>query len=176
MYLPPQEQTLRHTPHTPKLQVSRANNRSPGIWKLGSYRIAHQSMRRIQTSSSASCANTAGNNPTAGVQDNARASRDNSHEARLLAWRERQAAERNANSLVGNRTTPTPQLNAQTPLLSTSNISSWQVDRTRRRKEWNGMELPGETWKQIDEGRLLTTAPVAFYCNWDIYLASRGSG
>ncbi|PMD28802.1 hypothetical protein L207DRAFT_642860 [Hyaloscypha variabilis F] len=51
--------------------------------------------------------------------------------------RERLAAERNARALVGNRTTPTPQLNAQTPLLS-SIISSWQVDRTRRRKEWNG--------------------------------------
>jgi hypothetical protein len=72
--------------------------------------------------------------PATGVRDNARAGRDNSHEARLLAWRGRQAAERNANAL---RRALTPQLNTQTPLLPASNILSWQVDRTRRQKEWN---------------------------------------
>jgi hypothetical protein len=40
----------------------------------------------------------------------------------------------------------------------------------------NGMELLGETLKQIDEAHLLITAPVAFCYNWDIYLASWGSG
>jgi hypothetical protein len=78
-----------------------------------------------------------GTNPSAGVQHNTRAGRDNSHAARLLAWRERQAAGRNANALVDNSTTPAPQLNARTPLLSTSNISSGQVNRTRRQKGWN---------------------------------------
>ncbi len=78
-----------------------------------------------------------GTNPSAGVQGNAWAGRDNSHAARLLAWRERQAARRNANALVDNSTTPPPQLNARTPLLSTSNISSGQVNHTRRQKEWN---------------------------------------
>ncbi|KAH9203797.1 hypothetical protein DL95DRAFT_418766 [Leptodontidium sp. 2 PMI_412] len=78
-----------------------------------------------------------GTNPSAGVQDNTRAGRDNSHAARLLAWRERQAAGRNANALVDNSITPPPQLNARTPLLSTSNISSGQVNRTRRQQGWN---------------------------------------
>lgn len=70
--------------------------------------------------------------------------------------RERQAAERNAS--MGNRTTLTPQINAQMQPLPTNNIPSWQVeyatqDRVRQENARWQRQRHEAVWRDLEANR-----------------------